>query len=236
MSEKKFDGKKAATLLLGIMSFVESDLGSDLVEWIKKHVGNKLEQNNELIPIPKLFVKGFILTAEQATEILEAAGLKVTVVPLSTYEANKKYGKLQDSQVVGTEPKAGCKVKPGSNVIVKYITQDVIDESQRLYEEEQKEREEKAINAKKKRDERNEKLKEKAGEFAVKAKEIGIDAAKVAKEKGIDAAQAAKGKAVDAAQLAKEKGKDSSEFIKAKLNKDKGIEQELLMIQDESEE
>lgn len=135
-------------------------LAQPLLKWVKEYIDKKYEDNKRLIPIPKLCSKGYPLTSEQAVELLERAGLKVTVVYLSMKEADAKYRDCINSQVVGSEPKDGHKVEPGYSVKIKCITQPIIDESQRLYEEAQKLKEQKLRDKNIKQAKRKEKTKQ----------------------------------------------------------------------------
>ena len=97
---------------------------------------NKIaEERNQLVEVPELYSKGFPLTIEQATKLLDGLGFKFELIKLSISDAKSKYKDCFDLQVIETHPKAKQKVKPGSNILIKYITQEVIDESQKIFEE-----------------------------------------------------------------------------------------------------
>jgi hypothetical protein len=103
-------------------------------------VAEEFEKQNDLISVPDTYAKGFPLTINQATDLVLSAGLKATACELTMKEADPKYKDCIESQVVISNPPQRKKVKPGSMVFLKYITQDVIDESQRLFDEQEKQK------------------------------------------------------------------------------------------------
>lgn len=100
---------------------------------------NKLPEKSDsvdiLVSVPDLYTKGFPLTLEQATEKLSSEGFGVIASEMVLNDAKAKYRDCIDMQIVDSRPKSREKVKPGTTVIVRYITQDVIDESKRLFVE-----------------------------------------------------------------------------------------------------
>ena len=93
------------------------------------------------VVIPQLsYDSGPRLKLDEAVMALTNSGLKAIPSELALKEADPKYKDCFDSQVVGSSLKGKQKAQAGMSVIVKYITQEVIDESQRLFEkaEEQK--------------------------------------------------------------------------------------------------
>lgn len=72
--------------------------------------------------------------------------------------------------MVGSDRKPNSKLKPGDTVIVQYVTQEVIDESRRIFEEAEKQKaalkQERAV----KRAEQMERAKAVAGDTAAKAR------------------------------------------------------------------
>lgn len=68
---------------------------------------------------------------EQAEELLTERGLKVSKSKLRMKEADPKYRDYEDTQVIDSNPKQGVKVKIGTTVCLRYITAEVIEESQR---------------------------------------------------------------------------------------------------------
>lgn len=115
------------------------------------------KKNNTSVSIPKLYSREYQLTIEQAFEILSNYGLKAVAVKTQLKEADIKFKNYFDNQVISTDPKAGQKVKPGDTILVKYITQEVINESQRLFEKSEAEKEQAEFNKLSKKIEQKEK-------------------------------------------------------------------------------
>ncbi len=90
---------------------------------------------HEFITVPMLYNKGFPYNLEQATQALANNGLKAMPIAVSMSEANIKYRDCCNFQVVDSAPKQYSPIRRGSYVTIKYVTQDVIDESKRLFEE-----------------------------------------------------------------------------------------------------
>ena len=90
---------------------------------------------------------------------MESCGLKATLVKMSTADANIQYRQCFDSQVIKTHPKSKTKVERGTAVLVKYIPQEVIDESQRMFDISEKHKEEQHLEKSIKRTERKENTK-----------------------------------------------------------------------------
>ncbi len=121
------------------------------------YVSKTIEERKKLVAVPELYLKGYPLTKEQAVDVLNSCGFKAIFVKANLSEANAKYRNCLDMQVIGSTPKAKHKVKPGSTVYVKYITQEVIDESQRMYELAEKQKAEDKIAKAAKQGQRKEK-------------------------------------------------------------------------------
>lgn len=96
------------------------------------------EKSEEKIKIPELYHKGFPIDLEQAVRMLEDCGLKSSTSKLTMKEANPRYRDCFDSQVIGSNPKQGTIVKIGSTVCLRYIPEEVIAESQRLFDDMQR--------------------------------------------------------------------------------------------------
>lgn len=88
--------------------------------------------------IPDVCPKGYRHTLSQAKDILERAGFNVMTTEMSVSEAAPRFKDYSPFLVVGTFPKANSRVNKGASVTIKYITQDVIDASQLIFEEEEK--------------------------------------------------------------------------------------------------
>lgn len=117
-----------ATAAIGIIPAVMDKLDQ---------ISTKREESKSFAIVPQLYKKGFPLELDQATEILANANLKAIPSKLNIKEAHPRYKDCFDMQVISADPKPEQKVEVGSSVVVRYITQEVIEESQRLFDEEE---------------------------------------------------------------------------------------------------
>lgn len=83
---------------------------------------------------------GYIMTIEEANDFLEKAGIKHINVSLKPAEAKPEFRTYIDRQVTGVYP--SCKIAPEDVLTVYYITEEVIERSQQMFDElEQKQNE-----------------------------------------------------------------------------------------------
>lgn len=166
---KKPNGNIGGTLGLvaGIVGAV-TPLAVELIDRIPKK--EELSPSEELIFMPELCSKKFPLKLDEAKELLESRGLKALPIEVRLRDACVKYKDCFELQVVGSDRKPNSKLKPGGTVIVQYVTQEVIDESRRIFEEAEKQKaalkQERAV----KRAEQMERAKAVAGDTAAKAR------------------------------------------------------------------
>ena len=166
---KKSNGNIGGTLGLvaGIVGAV-TPLAVELIDRITKK--EELSPSEELIFMPELCSKKFPLKLDEAKELLESRGLKALPIEVRLRDACVKYKDCFELQVVGSDRKPNSKLKPGDTVIVQYVTQEVIDESRRIFEEAEKQKaalkQERAV----KRAEQMERAKAVAGDTAAKAR------------------------------------------------------------------
>lgn len=128
------------------------------------------EKIDTKVTIPELYRKGFPIDLEQAEELLTECGLKVSKSRLRIKEADPKYRDYEDTQVIDSNPKQGAKVKIGTTVCLRYITAEVIEESQKIFDDsvriKQEAKEQKAAE----KQEKKERLKESVSETIDSAK------------------------------------------------------------------
>lgn len=166
---KKPNGNIGGTLGLvaGIVGAV-TPLAVELIDRIPKK--EELGPSEELIFMPELCSKKFPLKLDEAKELLESRGLKALPIEVRLRDACSKYKDCFDFQVVGSNQKPNSKIKPGDTVIVQYVTQEVIDESRRIFGEAEQQKaalkQERAV----KRAEQIERAKIVAGDTAAKAR------------------------------------------------------------------
>ena len=166
---KKPNGNIGGTLgfVAGIVGAV-TPLAVELIDRIPKK--EELAPSEELIFMPELCSKKFPLKLDEAKELLDSRGLKALPIEVRFRDACVKYKDCFELQVVGSDRKPNSKLKPGDTVIVQYVTQEVIDESRRIFEETEQQKaalkQERAI----KRAEQVERAKAVAGDTAAKAR------------------------------------------------------------------
>ena len=166
---KKPNGNIGGTLGLvaGIVGAV-TPLAIELIDRIPKK--EELGPSEELIFMPELCSKKFPLKLDEAKELLESRGLKALSIEVRLRDACVKYKDCFELQVVGSDRKPNSKLKPGDTVIVQYVTQEVINESRRIFEEAEQQKaalkQERAV----KRAEQMERAKAVAGDTAAKAR------------------------------------------------------------------
>lgn len=93
------------------------------------------EKIEEKVKVPELYHKGFPIDLDQAIKILEDCGLKTSKSKLTLKEAKPQYKDCFGSQVIDSNPKQGSVVKVGSTVCLRYIPDEVITESQKIFDE-----------------------------------------------------------------------------------------------------
>lgn len=152
------------------------------IDAVRDYADKTIEERKKLVAIPELYSKEYPLTKEQAVEILDSCGLKATLVKAVMSDADIQYRNCFDMQVIKSHPKAKQKVERCSSVLVKYITQEVIDECQHMYEIAEKQKAETKLAKVIKQEERKEKTKQMMTDVISNAKR-GIEKISVFKKK-----------------------------------------------------
>lgn len=160
MSEKKSSKNNACGIAAGITMIASVvPLVKPAIDAIREYTDKMIEERRKLVVVPELYSKEYPLSVEQAVELLESCGLKSTLVKMSIADADARYRNCFDSQVIKSHPKAKQKVERGTGVLLKYITQEVIDESQRMFELDEKRKEELSLEKSVKQAEQKDKAK-----------------------------------------------------------------------------
>ena len=141
-------------------------------DFAESYFANRNEKAKRLIIVPTLYDRNFPLDLASAKKMLEDGGFKVTATKVAMNEASPKYRNCFNDQVVGSKPKQNKKVEVGSPVILKYITQDVIDRSQKIFEEEERNKEEESKRKAIKKEEQKVRVKEQAVKIGNRVKQI----------------------------------------------------------------
>ncbi len=183
MSDNKNSNKNVSGIAAGItMAASVLPLVKPAIDAVRDYADKTIEERKKLVAVPELYSKEYPLTKEQAIEILESCGLKATLVKAAMSDADIRYRNCFDMQVIKSHPKAKQKVERGSSVLVKYITQEVIDESQHMYDLAEKQKVEIQIAKATKQEERKEKTKQMMAGVMENAKK-GIEKIPVFKKK-----------------------------------------------------
>jgi len=183
MSDNKNSNKNVSGIAAGItMAASVLPLVKPAIDAVRDYADKTIEERKKLVAVPELYSKEYPLTKEQAVEILDSCGLKATLVKAAMSDANVQYRNCFDMQVIKSHPKAKQKVERGSSVLVKYITQEVIDESQKMYELAEKQKTEMQIAKVTKQEERKEKTKQMMTDVMSNARK-GIEKIPVFKKK-----------------------------------------------------
>ena len=168
-------GEKSNKNIAGIIGAIGAvggliNAATPLVEKAIDNAQNNLEKMDSKVVIPELYRKGFPIDLAQAEELLTERGLKVSKSKLRMKEADPKYRDYEDTQVIDSNPKQGTKVRTWTTVCLRYITADVIEESQKIFDDgiriKQEAKEQKAAE----RQEKKERLKESVSETMDSAK------------------------------------------------------------------
>lgn len=142
-----------------------------IVKVVRDLAEKKLEERKKLITVPELYCSEYDLNINQAEEIVNNCGLKAMPVSAKIDIADPKYRTCSDLQVIKSEPKAKKKVEPGTTIKIIYITQDIINESQRLFEELENQKEQKNLEKVEKKLQHKQKMTQAASNTANKVKE-----------------------------------------------------------------
>ena len=135
-------GEKNGNGIAGILIGAAVPAVIDIAKKVADKAIDDKPHSDDNIKIPELYRKGFLLDVNQAIELLESYGLKGVPSKVTIKEAAVKYKDYSDNQVIDSSPKQGTSVKPGTIVYLKYITADVIDASQKIFDDIQQTKEE----------------------------------------------------------------------------------------------
>lgn len=170
MSEKNKKGKSNAKRTKSTVNRFIDKMPAVLLQSAWVDINKYIQYYINLPVVPDMCSPGFPITLEQATELLKSVDLKILPISMSIYEADVKFRNHQDGQVIAVNCKSGKKVKNGQFIQVKYITQEVINESRHLYEVEELKRK-KIEEARKEKEEQDKKAAVQAEADKLKAKE-----------------------------------------------------------------
>ena len=126
---------------LGVKDLVQ--LGTSLaqrgVDAGSHTIAKKIDEKNSLVEVPELYSSDYRLKVEDAKRWLEEDGLKAEAVIV---QPAIEYKDCADQEVVASNFSLGEKVKPGTRIILKYVNAEVIEASQKLFADSEKQKEE----------------------------------------------------------------------------------------------
>jgi len=100
-----------------------------------KAVAKKSEERSTLVEVPEMYSSDYRLKLEDAKRWLEEDGFRPEAVVV---QPNIIYKDCAEFEVVATNYKLGKKVKPGTRIILRYVTSEVIATSQEMFIESEK--------------------------------------------------------------------------------------------------
>ena len=165
MASSKSSNKSSGGNIVGLITTVAgaavalAPMADKITDEVKNRLPQKIDKK-EFVSIPALCDKSFPLKLEQAVEILTDVGLKAIPSEVLISEAGIRYKNCFDTQVVDSKPKSKQKVAAGTPVLLRYVTQEVISESQRIFSEAEAHKAEVKREKVTKRDEQRERVKE----------------------------------------------------------------------------
>ncbi len=111
-----------------------------LAEYAVDKIREHKETQKELVTIPPISNREFPVTLDQAIDMLNSCGLKAIPSEIKSTEPNQKYKDCFNFQVVKSNPSQNSKVKPGTPVVLRYVTEEVIMESNKIFVESEKQK------------------------------------------------------------------------------------------------
>ena len=88
--------------------------------------------------VPMIYTDGYPITKMHAETMLKSAGLTSVFIPAQLKDATPKYKDYCEFQVIDSKPKVNTKVDLETQILVKYITQEVINASKQLDEKQRR--------------------------------------------------------------------------------------------------
>ena len=161
MENKNLNGITGMIAAVGTVATVVTPLIEKAIDKAGKQSDEKVV---EKVKVPELYHKGFPIDLEQAVKLLDDCGLKCSKSKMTVKEANPKYKDCFNLQVIDSNPKQGAMVKIGSTVCLKCISEEVVVESQKLFDEIERSRAEAKEKKEAERLERKERAKENVSE------------------------------------------------------------------------
>ena len=152
-------------------------------------IAKKVEERDAMVEVPVIYSSDYRLKLADATRWLEEDGFKVEAI---IAQPDIEYKDCADLEVVASNYKLKQRVEPGTRIILRYVTSEVIEASQALFDEaerqkadtEQKKAEKQAKRAEKRADQAK-RIKQNINK-ATDSVQSGFSKAVLKTQKGID--------------------------------------------------
>lgn len=138
-AEKKTNGNNLSGVVVTVVTAAVGGAVT-LAEYAVDKFHEHKEAQKELVTVPPVGNKDFPVTLDQAIEMLDSCGLKAIPSEIKITESNPKYRHCVSFQVVKSNPSQNSRVTPGRPVVLRYVTEEVIAESKRLFIESEKQK------------------------------------------------------------------------------------------------
>lgn len=112
-------------------------VATPLLEMAGEVLSEKIEERKSLIEIPQVIFSDGYISLEEATKYIEEAGLKAGK---AVAKENISFKDCSEFDVVDRSYKRRKRVPPGTRIILYYVTNKVIDKSNQLFEDSEKEK------------------------------------------------------------------------------------------------
>lgn len=147
----------------GIIAVASAVIGlaKPVIDMIDEKRKERAEERKDWVTIPEMCSKSVSMKLDCAVDSLEKLNLQVVCSSVEFKNADVKYKDCFDLQVVKVNQKQKTKVEPGTLVILTYVNSEVIEKSQRLFDESESSKKKVALEKAEKRAEqkdRNKKL------------------------------------------------------------------------------
>lgn len=163
--------------VLGVLGVVSTVVGiaTPLVDIASEKIKESAEERKDWVNIPELCSKNMPMKLDAAIDALEKLGLKVSHSPLELVNAAIKYKDCFALQVICSAPKCKKLVPPGSMVVIRYVTSEIIEESQKLFNESENQKIKMASEKSEKRSKQKEKHKQAVEHLVSTVQQKAID-------------------------------------------------------------
>lgn len=130
----------ALVVIGGFVYKVISPYVGEFVKTIAYKIADEIHNSKDgTITVPDLCRLDFPIDIDTVVSLLRQQGFKTATAELQLKDADKKYKDCIDNQAVEIIPRQGKKVKIGDLIRVRYITAEVINKSQKMFDDAEQE-------------------------------------------------------------------------------------------------